>query len=71
MELVFGFAVRLSKVLFLNLFEVLKIVRAFLVDAFVNGKMLAAFLGNKNMLAVRTTKRMKLGKPRLFRTEFV
>ena len=62
MELVFVFAVRLIKVLFLNLFEVLKVIRAFLVDAFVNGKMLAAFLGNKNMIAIRTAKRVRFCK---------
>lgn len=43
MKLVFVFAVWLIKVLFLNFFEVLKIIGAFLVDAFVNGKMLAVF----------------------------
>lgn len=71
MELVFVFAVWLIKVLFLNFFEVLKVIGAFLVDAFVNGKMLAVFLGNKNMIAIRTAKRVQFGKPRLFRTELV
>ena len=42
-----------------------------LVDAFVNGKMLAVFLGNKNMIAIRTAKRVQFGKPRIFRTELV
>lgn len=62
MKLVFVFAVWLIKVLFLNLFEVLKIIGAFLVDAFVNSKMLAVFLGNKNMIAVRTAKRVQFCK---------
>ncbi len=62
MKLVFVFAVWLIKVLFLNLFEVLNIIGAFLVDAFVNGKMFAVFFGNKNMIAVRTAKRVQFCK---------
>ncbi len=71
MKLVFVFAVRLIKVLFLNLFEVLEVIGAFLVDAFVNNKMLTVFLGDKNMIAIRTAKRVQLCKSRFFRTELV
>ena len=54
MELVIIFTVRLGKMLFINLFKIVKIVWTFGINTFVYSEKLAVFLGNKSMRAMRT-----------------
>ena len=52
-KLVFIFAIVFEEVFLINLFKVMKIVRAFGIDAFVEDKVLAVFLVNEGIAAVR------------------
>ena len=54
MELVFILAIILFGVIPVHLFEVVEVVRAFRIDAFVEDEVLAAFLGNQSVPTVRT-----------------
>ena len=53
MELIFIFAIVLVQMLFINLFEVMQIVRAFRIHAFMDDKVFAVFLVNKAVIAMR------------------
>lgn len=52
MEFIFVFAVILFEVFLIHLFEVVEIVRAFGIDALVDDKVFAVFLGYEGMAAV-------------------
>ena len=60
MEFIFVLTVIFSQILFINLFEVVKIVRAFRIHTFVDYKVLTVFLMNESMTAVRTFKSNRL-----------
>ena len=44
-----------DKVVFINLFEVVKVVWTFWIDAFMDDEVLTVLFGNKDVVAVRTT----------------
>ncbi len=46
MKLIFVFAIVFSKVFMTDFFEVMKIIRAFRIHAFMNNKVAVVFLGN-------------------------
>lgn len=52
-KLVFIFAIVFVEVFLINLFKIMKIVRAFGIDAFVEDEVLAVFLVNECIAAVR------------------
>ena len=52
-EFIFVFAVILSEVFFIHFFEVVEIIRAFGIDALMDDKVFAFFLGNQGIAAVR------------------
>ena len=54
MELIFVFAVVFSKVFMTDFFEVVKIIRAFWIYAFMDNEVFAVFLGNKSIAAMGT-----------------
>ena len=56
MELIFIFTMCFIEILFINLFEIVEIVRTLRVDTFVNDKVLAILFMNKGMTAMRTAK---------------
>lgn len=56
MELIFIFTMCFIEVFFINLLEIVEIVRALRVDTFVDNKVLAVLLMNKGMSAMRTAK---------------
>lgn len=56
MKLVIIFTIRLGKMLFINLFKIVKIVWTFGINAFVYSKKLAVFLGCKSIRAMRAEK---------------
>lgn len=53
MELIFIFAIVLVQMLFINLFKVVQIIRAFRIHAFMDDEVLAVFLVNKTVIAMR------------------
>ena len=54
MELIFIFAVIFFQILLIHLFEVVEIVRAFGIDALMDDKVLAVFLGDQGVPTMRT-----------------
>lgn len=54
MELIFVFAVVFSKIFMIDFFEVVKIIRAFRIHAFMNNEVPAVFFGDKGIAAMRT-----------------
>ena len=54
MEFIFIFAVVFIEVFLVHLLEIMQIIRAFVVNAFVYDKVLTVFLGNKSIATVRT-----------------
>jgi hypothetical protein len=54
-ELIFILSVVLFQILFVNLFEVVKVVGTFRIDAFMDDEVLPVLFGNKDVVAVRTT----------------
>ncbi len=57
MELIFIFAVILSQVILIHLFEVVEIVGAFGIHTFVDDKVSAFFLWDKGISTVRAPQR--------------
>ena len=53
MELIFIFAIVLVQMLFINLFEVMQIVGAFRIHAFMDDEVFTVFLVNKTVIAMR------------------
>ena len=53
MELIFVFAVIFNEVFLSHFFQVVEVVGAFRVDAFVDDKMFAVFFGDKGISTVR------------------
>ena len=62
-KLVFIFAIVFEEVFLINLFKVMKIVRAFGIDSFVEDKVLAVFLVNEGIAAVRAAQGIVFVKP--------
>ena len=56
MELVFVLAIWLRQMFLVNLLEVVQIIWTFRVGAFMYNEVLAVFLMNKSMRAMRTSK---------------
>lgn len=54
MKFVFMFVNRIEKILFVHFFKIMKIVRTFRIDTFVDSKMFAVLNVNKGMITVRT-----------------
>ena len=54
MEFIFIFAIILSQVLFIHLFQVVEVIRAFRIHAFVENEVFAFFLWDEGIAAVRT-----------------
>ena len=54
MELIFVFAIVLIQMFFINLFEVVQIIRAFRIHTFMDDEVFAVFLVNKAVIAMRT-----------------
>ena len=54
MEFIFILSVWLVQILFIDLFEIMKVVGAFNIGAFVYDKLLAFLLGTQGMGAERT-----------------
>ena len=61
-ELIFVFTVVLVQICLINLFQVMKIVRAFWIHAFVDDKVLTVFLPGQRMGTIGTLEREDLGK---------
>lgn len=55
-KLIFIFAVVLFEILFIDFFEIVKIIRTFWIYAFMNDEMLPVFLRNESVTAMRTPK---------------
>ena len=53
MELIFIFAIVLVQMLFINLFKVVQIIRAFGIYTFMDDEVLAVFLVNETVIAMR------------------
>ena len=53
MEFIFVLAIVLFKILFINLVEVVEVVRTFWIHTFVDNKVFAVFLVNQRVIAVR------------------
>jgi hypothetical protein len=53
-KLIFVLAIIFGKVFFINLFEIVEIVRTFRIYTFMDDKVFPVFLANKGMLAMRT-----------------
>ena len=68
MEFVFIFAVSLFEIFFINLFEVVEIVRTFGVHTFMDDEMFSVLFGNKSVPTVRTAE-FHEGKPVFLRRE--
>ena len=60
MQLITVFPEILCEIFLIDLFEVVKVVRAFRVHAFMDDKVLAVFFMNQRMAAVRTIERIVL-----------
>ena len=56
MELIFVFAIILSKIFPIHFFKIVEIVRTFWIDAFMYAEELTIFFGNECISAVRTGK---------------
>ena len=68
MELIFIFAIVFFEVFLIYLLQVMQVIRAFWINAFVYDKMLTVFFGNQRVGAVRTTK-LKGSKSAVLRRE--
>ena len=53
MEFIFVFTVILVEMLFINLFKVVQIIRAFRIHTFMDDEMLAIFFVNETVIAMR------------------
>ena len=53
MEFIFVFTIILVHVLFINLFKVVQIIRAFRIHTFMDDEVFAVFLVNETMIAMR------------------
>ena len=62
MELVFVFPVIFLEIFFINLFEIVKVIRALGIYAFVEHKVFTILFMNQGVTAVRTLQRYGLGK---------
>lgn len=62
MELIFVLTILLFKVLLINLFEVVEIVRTFRIYTLMDNKVFAIFYVRKSIATVRTTQSIRLGK---------
>ena len=69
MELIFVFSVAAFEIFLINLFEVVKIVRTFGIDAFVDHKVFAVFYVNQRMVTVRAFQGVGLCKTVFIRRE--
>ena len=56
MELVFIFTIILFEIVLINLFQIVKIIRAFRVDTLMEDEVLPLFFGNEGVCAVRADK---------------
>lgn len=54
MELVFIFSIVFFEVSVVNLLKIVKIIRAFRIDTFMDDKVLAVFFWDKSIAAVKT-----------------
>ena len=69
MELIFVLSEIFIQILFLNLFQVVKIVRAFWIYTLVNDEVLAVLFVNQSIEAVRTAQSHGSGKSAFIRGE--
>ena len=53
MQLIFVFAIILCEVCLINLFEVVKVVRAFRIDALMDNEVLSVLFRNQGIATVR------------------
>ena len=69
MEFIFVFSVAAFEIFLINLFEIVKVVRTFGIDAFVDHKVFAVFLVNQRVIAVRAFQGVGLCKTVFIRRE--
>ena len=62
MKLIFVFAIIFGKVSFIDLFEIVEIIRAFRIHTFMNDKVLPVFLLTKSMATMRAAQSDLFGK---------
>ena len=68
-EFIFVFSVAAFEIFLINLFEIVKVVRTFGIDAFVDHKVFAVFLVNQRVIAVRAFQGVGLCKTVFIRRE--
>ena len=68
-EFIFVFSVAAFEIFLINLFEIVKVVRTFGIDAFVDHKVFAVFLVNHRVIAVRAFQGVGLCKTVFIRRE--
>ena len=69
MEFIFVFSVAAFEIFLINLFEIVKVVRTFGIDAFVDHKVFAVFYVNQRMVTVRAFQGVGLCKTVFIRRE--
>ena len=67
MEFIVALTIVVTEMLFINLFEIVKIVRAFRIHALVYNKVFAIFLVFEIVRAMRTLQDSSLGETVIFR----